>query len=325
MKIPISLYKSVNNNEKNEKPDNMLKKEIRILDFFSLNEANMSQYIRQQIPKYSNHFRPIQSHKVIRSIDQSINPTKYILMYTPQYNKPVTVSEFFSQNSSNQKKQLYFLVQSFNHLLDTCNIMQTNKIVHFNICTDTIFFKQNTPILYNFTHSFHWETLDEERKSNLFCKYYPGLIHWAPPAHILCYIRQNNLKSLSTGTIERIFEDYVKCLMKYVDISEDFAGEFKQAWVFSLQKLINKPIQEISNEILKMSCLWDGYSVCILYLQLIAFLITIHKKLAESIFIQNFIDILKKNLCAVSISEMKISFENVLANIKRTDFIFFLF
>ena len=110
--------------------------------------------------------------------------------------------------------------------------------------------------------------------------------------------------------------------MKYVDISEDFAGEFKQAWVFSLQKLINKPIQEISNEILKMSCLWDGYSVCILYLQLIAFLITIHKKLAESIFIQNFIDILKKNLCAVSISEMKISFENVLANIKRTDFIF---
>ena len=328
MKIPISLYNTTKNNEsnKNEKNDNLLKKEIRILEFFSLNDANMSEYIRQHIPKYSKHFRPIQSHKIINSTDQSINPTKYILFNNQQHtnnnNKPVAIVDFFFQNTSNKKKQIYFFVQSFNQLLDTCSIMQTNKIVHFNICADTIFFKQNKPILHNFSHSFHSENLDKERKSNLFLKYRPDLIQRPIPVHLLCYMCQNNLKSLSTGTIEHIFEDYIKSFAKYVYISEDFIIEFKYSWMFSLQKLINRPFQEIFDEILKKSYLWDGYSVCMLYLQLIIFLTKQCEKLSESIFIQNFIDILKKNLCVVSISEMKNSFSDLLVNMKRSDFIF---
>ena len=216
---------------------------------------------------------------------------KYILITVPN-RKTTSFQEVFRS-----KSQIHICVQSFKDLLETCKILKKSQIVHFNICADSVVFFQKKPILHNFTHSFPLQNMNEERKDRLFAKYSPFCTHWPVSCHILCYMKQNRLKSLSTGMIHRVLEDYIENMTTSgFHFSEDYWKKFQEKWIFSLHPLVNKSEKEITMNILAESWKWDIYGLCVLYLQLTHFLIQMNTGLIKKVFIQKFIDFLKKNM-----------------------------
>ena len=139
--------------------------------------------------------------------------------------------------------------------------------------------------------------MNEERKDKLFGKYSPYCTHWPVSCHVLCYMTQNRLKSLSTGTIHRVLEDYIENMTTAgFHFSDDYWKKFQEKWIFSLHPLVNKSEKEITMKILAESWKWDIYGICVLYLQLAHFLIQMNTALIKNVFIQKFIEFLKKNM-----------------------------
>jgi len=288
-----------------KKNDHKLVQKIVKSDFFSLNDAEISHYIIKTIPYFYHYFMPIQSQRPV-TIKENFekHAEKYILITVPN-RKPTSFKEIF-----HSKNQLHICAQSFKDLLETCIILKKAQIVHFNFCADSVVFFQKKPILHHFSHSFLSQKMNEERKYKLFANYTPYCTHWPVSCHILCYMTQNRLKSLSTGMIHRVLEDYIENMTTAgFHFSEDYWKKFQENWIFSLHPLVNKSEKEITMKILSESCKWDIYGLCILYLQLAHFLIQMNPDLIKNVFIQKFIEFLKKNMQNFD----KISYEAVTA------------
>jgi hypothetical protein len=86
--------------------------------------------------------------------------------------------------------------------------------------------------------------------------------------HVLFYLIQNNLSTISYSFIEEVCEEFVKKLSFLVLFSEKFGVSYKDACVASLKKYINKPQTEIILDILEHSDKWDVYSLSVLYLHI---------------------------------------------------------
>ena len=275
-----------------KKNDYKLVQKILKSDFFSLNDAEISQYIIQDIPYYYHYFIPTQSQRPVTIKENFEQKTEKYILITVQNKKSTSFKEAFQA-----KTQINICVQSFKDLLETCKILKQAKIVHFNFCADSVVFFQKKPILHHFSHSFLLQKMNEERKAKLFGKYSPYCTHWPVSCHVLCYMTQNRLKSLSTGMIHSVLEDYIENMTTAgFHFSEDYWTKFQENWIFSLHPLVNKSEKEITMKILAESCKWDIYGLCILYLQLAHFLIQMNPDLIKNVFIQKFIEFLKKNM-----------------------------
>ena len=275
-----------------KKNDHKLVQKIVKSDFFSLNDAEISKYIIHDIPYYYHYFMPTQTQRPVTIKENFVQHSEKYILITAINRKTISFQEIFRF-----KSQLNICAQSFKDLLETCRILKKAQIVHFNFCADSVVFFQKKPILHHFSHSFLLHKMDEERKDKLFGKYSPYCTHWPVSCHVLCYMTQNRLKSLSIGMIHRVLEDYIENMTTAgFHFPEDYWKKFQENWIFSLHPLVNKSEKEITMKILAESCKWDIYSLCILYLQLAHFLIQMNPVLIQNVFIQKFIDFLKKNM-----------------------------
>ena len=111
--------------------------------------------------------------------------------------------------------------------------------------------------------------------------------------HVLFYLIQNNLSTISYSFIEEICEEFVKKLPFLNLFSEKFGGSYKDACVTSLKKYINMPQTDIILDILKNSDKWDVYSISMLYLHIFGCVSSAFS--LQSTFITNFMKELSKN------------------------------
>ena len=272
-KIKACQSKAKTKSNQKSNSNTLWNQRLVLQDFFSLNEVAVSNQIISNIPYYYHYFIPIHVYRTTTiqqtPEDQQRQPhrfqAKYLLLTTPKRNITTFPEYFLGQNT---KKQAHAMISSFKYLLKTCKIMNQHKFIHGNICADTVQFNGPIPLLTNFSHSFFLETLDEERRKMLIQNPNLGI-------HAFC-----NNNPMIDPFLKNIF-------------SREELAQYKE----SIQRQqdtktsTNTSIEEIIN-------IWDIYSLCILYLQLSDFIESMNPEFTKTIFIQKFLESLKKNIYA---------------------------
>jgi hypothetical protein len=250
---------------------------IKILDFYTKNEIIMSKII-EKLNDYHQYFHIILKYSMINlsEVDNTLslikreNPEKTIFLHYSLYNIDsfTSFTQFFLEKRKNQRNLILNIIYSFKCLLKSIQILSNNNIVHFLLTPENILFNEfELPFITNFSHSFDFKKLNEERISYLFSEINTKSSFFPLQAHI-CTFLLNHSNLLSKNNIEQICDKFFK------QNNAEFLGvdlkKCKENNFFSLQHYINKPKEEVINDIIiNFSSIWDVYSLCIIYLNLL--------------------------------------------------------
>jgi len=296
--------------------------------FFSLNEIQISQRILQ-IPNYSRHFAPVlknsfvslaeiddenfersekigdeNSHILITRLNIPGSRSFYEVFYSDRKktvepgeniikikitDKPEKMDKI---NTIKERKKFLKLINSYKHLLESIKLLNNANIVNINFHPTTLVFRDNLPVIGRFDECFHLPTMNEERKSNLFSDYNAKNVFLPPEAHVICFLLDNKLDSLSFSSIEEICEDCRSRVASLSCFSKAFLDQYKETAHFSLQSLTNKPKHEIINEMLQKCSTWNNYGISILFLVLLRDIFKGREGFPQNSFISRFSQIL---------------------------------
>jgi hypothetical protein len=173
--------------------------------------------------------------------------------------------------------------------------------------------------------------MNEERKSNLFSKYNKKDIFLPIEAHVICYLLEKNLESISFGNIEEICADYYGRLCSLSCLKKDIIEQFKETAHFSLLPFINKPKQTILNEILQFKTFitWNIYGISILSIVLLRDVFYKNGAFPENSFLSLLFQSLIQNINPLSSKRSSIDdnislFNDILYNTKPSDFLYLI-
>lgn len=244
-------------------------------NFFSINEAKNSDRIKN-ILYYSNHFLVIDEYEFIdiNNLNKTylervnVDNNKYLVFkyandkYLQFYN--------FLFNICNSKQFTYTIITSFSYILKGLILLNDNNICFFDFSPKNIVFHlryREKPMLQDFELSLHVLKLNEKYITKIISKI-DNYIHKPLEVHILFYIIQNDIQSLSYSLIIEIVEKFVKNLHILTLFSDSFQNSYKQKCIESLKQYINVPKTNIIENILEHHNKWDVYSLSIIYLHI---------------------------------------------------------
>jgi len=168
---------------------------------------------------------------------------------------------------SGPKKYIVSLIDSYQHILQSINLINKINIIHNNINFDSILIdKFDIPLLTDFRVSINKN--NSKILYKLFDTYEPSYIYRAPEIHLISYMITNNIKSLSSYNIEYVLNDITKytLLSKFGKnmVDENIADGVKY-----FSKYINRSIDYVIADILEHNGnTWDNYSLSILFLKI---------------------------------------------------------
>lgn len=229
----IKMDNPVNHTQQQQKQTTT---KIKKLNPQTKNEIYISDYIIRHIPNYSLYFSPTLSHSVLSlaEVDDDIITVS------------ASLSQYISMTYANTHAiQLsnYRLIKDYLYLLNTIEILQQHGLVHGNIHLENIVYSnsKNYPLLKDFSQTFNFRKINQERKSNLI-----------PPAFELFVVNhlQQTSTSLSHNKIEHIINEYISQFPEKDGLRSRYEQTYKKALVFSLSQHINSPIQKITNELM---------------------------------------------------------------------------
>jgi hypothetical protein len=269
-------FEGKNNNIYNTENDELFKTKIINYNFFSINEVNICNKIKS-IPYYSIMYSIIEDYdfininqlneKYIEKINLT-NNNKYLifkyknedLINLNEYLFNFTTPKFFILNS----------ITSFSTLLKSVVKLNTEGICMFDLSPQNIGFNLNCGenlIIKNFQMSLHLSKLNECYIENII-KEIKDFVYKPLEVHILFYLIQNNLSTISYSLIEEISEIFIKNLYILNLFSEKYKEAYKLSIIETLKKYLNKSKSFIIMDIIKNQNKWDVYSLSVLYLHI---------------------------------------------------------
>ena len=256
-----------------EKINKNTTKIIKIYDKKCENEIKINEIILN-IPFYYNYFSLFTNWGFIN--DSFINEnyfdfinnneerknSKYILIEREK-NELIDFHIFF-QNSKNIYEFIYKFIHSYKNLLYTINILNNNNICYFDLKYDKISFDNyGFPLLYDFEEAICYTDF------KLLNNYIPNYYIFPLEVHVISYMNDNDIKSISREIIEKICKNYVIRNRALLIMNEELIVDYYKKCVTSLLKYINIPREKIITELTKYMNTWDNYSLSIIYLQLL--------------------------------------------------------
>jgi len=149
----------------------------------------------------------------------------------------------FLSNLPTEKLTIFHLFDSFQHLLNSIDILSRNNLAFFSISPEDIVIGEHLkPMLQNFDKCCfldHANQVCQENEYNSF------------ESRVMCYLTKNNCASLSITNIEDICNGYSR---EYVDYLSNF---------------INQPSAVIVQTLVSRSKSWSKCSLALVYLRLI--------------------------------------------------------
>ena len=268
-----------NNHENDENNELKTKYKTKIINqcFNSINEVNISDKIKDNIPYYSNNYSIIEDYDYInisqlngKYIDKItlMNNTKY-LIFSYKNEKYVTFNDFLF-SLTNPKLFIFNVIESFSYILKSLIKLNENNICFFNLSPKNIFFNLDCgekPILRNFKLSLQISNLNESYIRNIINNV-EDYTYKPLEVHVLFYLIKNDLNTISYSFIEEICQIYVKNLSVLNFFSEKYKEAYKNSSIEILKKYINKPKNEIIIDILNQNNKWDVFSISVLYLHI---------------------------------------------------------
>lgn len=300
-------------------------------DFFSINESEICDKIKQ-ILYYSNKFYIVEEHdfvnigqlteKVIENIRLK-NDDRYMI-FKYKTDNLVDFDEFLLNNME-PKRFIFKTITSFSYILESLRTLNNNNVCFFNLSPQNIAFNIDCgekPVIRNFQTSIHISRLNVKYITNII-KQQQDYTHKPLEVHVLFYLIQNNLSTISYAFIEEVCDEFVQKLPFLRLFSEKFGISYKDACVTSLKKYINMPQTDIILDILENSDKWDVYSISIVYLHIFGCVSSTFS--LQSNFITNFMKELSKNTHPdpkkrMSLDDLSVTYTNMLGD--ETDWSF---
>jgi hypothetical protein len=322
-------------NESNKKPkkDPVYETILKPVSFFSLNEIEISQRILR-IANYMDHFNPItqNSHITLSEIDEDLmerfeeipTESKFFCLKVKKLTNSLFFSNLFYDVSRKESPKIRFLniVNSYKHFLETIKVLEKHKLINLNFHPSTIVFKNKLPIIQDFSEFFHSQTISEERIANLFKVYNKKNVFLPPEGHVICFLINTNLSSLSITNIEELVTDFKNRMISLNCLENDLINELKETLTFSLRQYLNKSKRVIIQEILGNCTTWNNYGISIMFLVLLR---DFFGDLNKNSFLKNFGQILLYNIHPLHDERYNILqnislFNDILYNTSRDDY-----
>jgi hypothetical protein len=244
--------------------------------FFSINEGVISDKIKQ-IRYYSNNFFVAEAYDFVNigQLNEEIveklkltNDVRY-LIFKYKNDNLVDFGDFLF-NIADPTRLVFSTITSFSYILTSLRTLNKNGVCFFNLSPQNIAFNLDcgeNPVIRNFQTSLQISQLNMEYITNII-KAQHDYTHKPLEVHVLFYLIQNNLSTVSYSFIEEICEKFVKNLPFLNIFSEKFGASYKDVCVASLKKYINQPQTDIILDILENSDKWDVYSLSMIYLHI---------------------------------------------------------
>jgi len=264
--------------ENDENDDNNKKYKTKIISycFYSINEANISDIIKKW-NYYSNNYAIVEdydyinisqlSEKYINKLNLTNNNKYLIFKYK---NDTYVVFNDFLFNLINPKQVIFHVIESFSYILKSLIKLNANNICFFNLSPQNIVFNLDCgekPLLQNFQLSLQTLKLNESYITNIINKL-DDYTYKPLEIHALFYLIRNDFQTISYSLIEEICENYVKNLSILDFFSEKYKESYKNSCISILKNYINKPKNEIIEDILGNAYKWDVFSLSVLYLHI---------------------------------------------------------
>lgn len=261
-------------NENTKKIKTKIKTKIINYCFYAINEANISNKIKK-IPYYSNYYIILEDYdfinistfyeKIVEKVKLLDENKKYLLF---KY-KPYSYSfDDFLLKFNKPKVLIFNIILSFSYLLQSLLQLEDQNLVYFQLTHENIVFEdtcRENPLLHNFQLSLQISKLNEEYITQIIKKTSDYSLK-PIEVHILFYLIENEINTISYSFIEEIVEIFIKNLDILSIFSQDYREHYHNSCIDYLKKYINKPKREIIIDILNNYKKWDIYSISVLYL-----------------------------------------------------------
>jgi hypothetical protein len=276
--LKTHFFNGKNDDEICEKVKVKTKTKIINYCFYSLNEANISEIIKK-IRYYVNYYSILEEYdfinistfrgKIVEKV-KLLDETKKYLLFT--YKNYLFNFDYFLLNFTQPKQLIYNVISTFSYLLLSLHKLSSENIVFFQLSSENIVFIdscRDKPLLKDFQLSLQVSKLNEEYITKIIKKTTDYSLK-PLEVHVLFYLIENEMNTISYSFIEEIVEVFIKNLSVLSFFSERYRENYQKLCIYSLKKYINKPKKEIILDILSNYDKWDIYSISVLYMNIFA-------------------------------------------------------
>lgn len=255
------------------------------------NEIKISGYIKK-IKKYKQYFAPIiESCPIaINTIENEeikkceiINKTseKYVSNKIRYVGKNTLADYLLDIYKIKPKSFLKTLFSTNIDILEEVTIMNTNQIIHMDLKENNIIIDEhlNKPIIIDFGLSYHSKDLNDENMNHYFYTY-QDYSPWCFDINIIncilnTIVTSDNNTDINTTTIKK--NDLDSICNKFItdskflqsNCSKEELNSYKKNLIEFVDKLKDKTLKQVIDEVLKYSNTWDNYAVAVIYIAII--------------------------------------------------------
>jgi len=286
---------------------------IQQKDFSAENEIKIGEIIKQGVKNMPgnpliNNFAPVLSScpinmsqlkvpdigecKVLHRVDQS-----NLILLKIRFIDSVDFDSYVIENK-NTSAILLTLISGFNHLLKSIKILQKVKVVQFDLKGQNIVFdtKKLQPIIIDFGLSLPMESITNDNLLNYFYIYAPEYYVWPLEVHYLNLILHIS-EEPTRDEIKDLVQSYVKANAALDGFSASFKKDFENSCEEQLLYYNTLTLTERKNLILRFWNTWDNYSLSVIYLKFIYFIIRSNdKSIFKNSFVRYFAELLLMNI-----------------------------
>lgn len=246
--------------------------------FVSINEANIADIIKADIPYYTNHFQIVEDYDFIHMhqlqdghIDKvhiDDNNKKYLIF---KYSSDICIdfNDYLFQFEC-PKRFLSVTLTSFSYLLRGLIELNGADICFFNVSPQHIVFNLNcgeNAQFTNFQCSLQTPKISIRYITNIIEKI-ENYVHKPIEVHLLFYLLKNDMATVSYLFIENICTHFVSSFTVLHIFSAKIRDKYKQDCIDCLKKYINMPKNNIILDICDAINTWDAYGLSVLYLHI---------------------------------------------------------
>ena len=286
--------------KKEEMNENEERNKIKLYDFSCLNEIQISEKIKKNLPNYVIYFDILTEFSNIKLSSSGLQDTdlldsakKHLLI---QYSCEKRVKFYdFLLNLPEPKLFIFHIIDSYSYLIRSLIMLNAKNICFFNLTSEKIVFDAISlkPLLHDVEYSLYTRNLNEDYLCKIVDKM-DDFSNMPLEIHVIFYLIKNNENTLSYSIISEICDNFVKNTRVLSIFSQIYRDNFKISCIETLKKYINVPKKDIIGDILLFSGTWDNYSLSILFLEIIGNISRIFS--LKDNFITKFSILLSKNI-----------------------------
>jgi hypothetical protein len=304
--------------------------------FSANNEIFLGEIIKSQ-PYFLNHFVPVVDSSPIdvkKIEDKDKDKCNIFLKYKDSdflnmkifHINGVNFLDYILTNKSSDFNFVSLLINSYNHLLNSLQMLFNMNIVHYDLKGNNIMVNRvnKLPLILDFGLSIKVDKLTSDTLDKFFYTYAPEYAPWCLEIHYISYLLKVKSNPSKNDLVEMV-DRYVENDTNPINIlfSPDFISKYKKLCLNQLEKYRSMGATDAQTYILKFWSTWDNYSLSVIYMGFFYYIYS--SKVPKQDFIGILLEILLTNIHPnperrLSIQETSLKFnERLLGFVKNLE------